>query len=46
MKENNKINQWSKCVLKQVQAALMNDENNDIGFKAAYLYNDVSLYEL
>ena len=38
----NKINQQSKCVLKQVQTALMNDENNDIGFKATNLYNDLS----
>lgn len=39
---NNKINQQSKCVLKQVQTALMNDENNDIVFKATNLYNDLS----
>ena len=38
----NKINQQSKCVLKQVQTALMNDENNDIVFKATNLYNDLS----
>lgn len=42
MGENSKINQQSKCVLKQVQTALMNDENNDIGFKATYLHNDSS----
>ena len=39
---NNKINQQSECILKQVQTALMNDENNDIEFKATYLYNDFS----
>lgn len=42
MGENGKINQQSKCVLQQVQTALMNDENKDIGFKATYLYNDLS----
>lgn len=42
MGENGKINQQSKCVLQQVQTAHMNDENDDIGFKATYLYNDLS----
>ena len=26
----------------QVQTAFINDENNDMGFKATYLYNDFS----
>lgn len=42
MGENSKINQQSECVLMQAQTALTNDENNDMGFKATYLYNDFS----
>lgn len=40
MGENSKINQQSKCVLKQVQTTLMNDESNGMGSKATNLYND------
>lgn len=42
MGESSKINQQSKCVLMQLQIGLMNDENNGMGFKVTYLYNDFS----